>query len=304
MLYLGQEPVPHAARALRQAEQDGLCPAYVTNNASRAPSAVAAHLVELGIPATGQDVVTSAQAAARLLARRLPPGAQVLVVGTDSLAQEVADVGLRPVREADGPRGAAQAVVQGLAPDTAWTDLAEAAVAIRRGALWVAGNGDSTYPSPRGPLPGNGALVAALALATGRQPEVAGKPEPTLHRESVERVGAQRPLVIGDRLDSDVLGAVRAGIDSLLVLTGVDDRVALLAAPAGCRPSYVASDLRGLLVAHVQPRLEDGRATCGQAVASLDADRVVVDGNGDDALRAECALTWSLADSGQQGKGG
>ncbi len=187
-------------------------------------------------------------------------------LGTDALAEEVTDVGLRPVRTADEQP---QAVLQGLSQDTGWRDLAEAAVALRAGALWVAGNADSTYPTARGPLPGNGAFVEALAVATGLRPLVAGKPEPALHRESLERVGAQRPLVVGDRLDTDVLGAVRGGTDSLLVLTGVVDRAALLAAPRGSRPTYVASDLRGLLQPHPPAEVDGDTAGCGAAEAVL-----------------------------------
>jgi HAD superfamily hydrolase (TIGR01450 family) len=301
VLYLGPEPVAHAAESVGAARSAGMRAAYVTNNASRAPGVVAEHLTELGIPAEPADVVTGGQAAARLLAERLPAGAAVLVVGTAALADEVAAVGLRPVRSADErPEG----IVQGLAPDTGWADLAEAAVALRAGALWVAGNTDSTYPSPRGPLPGNGAMVAALTAATGLRPLVAGKPEPQLHRESVDRVGAARPLVVGDRLDTDVLGAVRGGSDSLLVLTGVTDRAALLAAPAGSRPTYVASDLRGLLHPHPAADVDGNVATCRDARAELVDGEVTAtaDGSGsaagsaDDGLRAACALAWALAD--------
>ncbi|MCW2777254.1 MAG: family hydrolase [Frankiales bacterium] len=268
--------------------------AYVTNNASRRPAAVAAHLTELGIPAEAHDVVTSGQAAVRLLAARFPAGSAVLVLGTEALAEQVTEAGLRPVRTAEEDP---VAVVQGLAPDTGWTQLAEASVVLRRGAFWVAGNTDSTYPSPRGPLPGNGALVAALTTATGLRPVVTGKPEPALHRESVERVGAQRPLVVGDRLDTDVLGAVRGGADSLLVLTGVVDRAALLAAAPGSRPTYVAADLRGLLAPQPAVVVEGDVATCGPARAELvDGE---VRGSEDDSvegLRAQCALAWALAD--------
>lgn len=307
MLYLAGDPVPHAADSVQAARRLGLRGAYVTNKASRRPAVVAAHLTELGIPAAAEDVVTSAQAAVRWLVARLPPRTPVLVLGTAGLAEEVEAGGLVAVRSAaDGPA----AVVQGLAPDTSWADLAEAAVAVRAGALWVAGNTDSTYPSPRGPLPGNGALVAALVTATGRTPVVVGKPEPELHRASVERVGARRPLVVGDRLDTDVLGAVRGGSDSLLVLTGVVQRDELLAAPAGMRPTYVARDLRGLLRAHRPVQLRDGTARCGSAVASWDGaslhvqtDGGPVEGAGpgeqaDDALRAACALAWQRADAG------
>lgn len=294
VLYVGPDAVPHAAATLTRARADGLRVAFVTNNASRSPARVAAHLSAIGIPAQTADVVTSAQAAVRWLAQRLPAGSLVLVLGTADLSQEVEAGGLRPVRVADG----AVAVVQGLDTTTSWAELAEASVAIRAGALWVAGNADSTYPSPRGPLPGNGALVQALVTATGRRPVVVGKPEPELHAASVERVAARRPLVVGDRLDTDVLGAVRAGTDSLLVLTGVTDREQLLAAPRGHRPTYVAHDLRGLLRPSPPTAVTDGVARCGSATASYDGDRLVTTGGGDDELRVACALAWQRLDTG------
>ena len=300
VLYLDGEPIPYAAEAVAAARAAGMGVAYVTNNASRRPDVVAQRLVRLGIPAEPHDVVTSAQAAARTVAEQVPAGAAVLVLGTDALVAEVAERGLRPVRtvEEAGPAGVA-AVVQGLAPQTCQADLAEAAVALRAGALWVAGNDDATLPSPRGPLPGNGAFVAALRLVTGLEPLVAGKPDPALHRESVERVGAQRPVVVGDRLDTDVLGAVRGGADSLLVLTGVVDRPALLRAPRGSRPTYVSSDLRGLTQPAPPVAVDGPVARCGDAVARRVGDRIEVDGEGDDALRAEASLWWACADAGQ-----
>lgn len=297
MLYVGRRGVPHAAESVRAARAAGLRAAFVTNNASRRPADVAEHLAELGIPAEPADVVTSAQAAVRLLKSRLPAGSPVLVLGTAGLGQEVRDGGFVPVRTVEqAGAGGPVAVVQGLDQASCWSDLAEACVAIRAGALWVAGNSDSTYPSERGPLPGNGAMVAALVAATGQHPEVVGKPEPALHRESVERVGARRPLVIGDRLDTDVLGAVRGGSDSLLVLTGVSDRAAVLAAPRGMRPTYVAADLRGLLVGHSEPVVQGGSALCGDATACFDGTTLVTTGDSDEALRAACALSWSRTD--------
>lgn len=276
--------------------------AYVTNNASRSPQEVADKLTALDVPTRPEEVVTSAQAAARTLAEQLPPGATVLVVGTQALADQVRAAGLRPVRTVQeaGPAGPA-AVAQGLGPATSWADLAEAAVALHRGALWVAGNTDATLPTARGPLPGNGALVAALALVTGREPQVAGKPEPALHRASVERVGAQRPLVVGDRLDTDVLGAVRGGADSLLVLTGVVGLRELLAAPAGSRPTYVSSDLRGLLVPHpaVEVDLALGRARCAGATATVRDGLLEGGADDDDGVRALAALSWACADAGR-----
>jgi glycerol 3-phosphatase-2 len=300
VLYVGSAGVRHAAASVAAARAAGMALAYVTNNASRRPAAVAAHLTELGIPAEPGDVVTSGQAAVRVLTERLPVGSAVLVVGSDGLADEVAAGGFRPVRtiEQAGTAGPT-AVVQGLSTDTSWRDLAEAALAIRAGALWVTGNTDSTLPSPRGPLPGNGSLVAALRAATGAQPLVAGKPEPALHLESVARVGSRRPLVVGDRLDTDVLGAVRGGADSLLVLTGVADRAAVLAAPPGSRPTYVARDLRGLLAAHPGVVVDGAQARCRAARAACDGDVLRLSGEDDDALRAGCALAWARADEGR-----
>jgi glycerol 3-phosphatase-2 len=295
VLYVGTGAVPHAADSVAAARATGMRCAYVTNNASRRPTVIAAHLTELGIPAEASDVVTSAQAAVRLLRARLAPGATVLVVGSGGLSDEVAAGGFAPVREASA--GVA-AVVQGYAAETGWAELAEAAVALRAGALWVATNTDSTLPSPRGPLPGNGALVAALRVATGLEPLVAGKPEPALHLESVERVASQHPLIVGDRLDTDVLGGVRGGADTLLVLTGVVDAEAAVRAPRGMRPTYVAWDLRGLLAAQPAVHLTGDGARCGAATAGYAAGRLTVTGRGTEALRAACALGWHGADAG------
>ena len=271
--------------------------AFVTNNASRHPAAVAGHLRALGIPAEADEVVTSAQAAARTVAAAVAPGSEVLVLGTAALEETLIRAGLRPVRRLDQADVAGvAAVVQGLAPETSMADLAEATVALRSGALWVVGNTDATLPSPRGLLPGNGAFVALLSAVTGREPVVAGKPDPALHVESVERVKSTRPLVVGDRLETDVLGAVRGGADSLLVLTGVTDRAALLAAPRGSRPTYLASDLRGLSAPHPQVLVDGDRATCGTAIATYDGRAVRVAETGEDALRAQVALTWAVAD--------
>lgn len=289
VVYVGPEGVPYAAPAVAGARHAGMRVAFVTNNASRRPEVVAAHLTSLGIAAEPEDVVTSAQAAVRYLAARLPAGSRVLVLGTEGLAEEVSAGGLVPVRRAEGAIG----VVQGLSTTTGWEELAEAALAIRAGALWVAGNRDATYPSPRGPVPGNGALVAALEVATGVSPVVVGKPAPELHQASVDRVGARRPLVVGDRLDTDILGARSTGSDSLLVLTGVTQLADLLGAGPDARPTYVAWDLRGLLSSH-PPVLLDGDqvARCGDAVAVRRTGGIEQEGPRDLALRAACTLAW------------
>jgi HAD superfamily hydrolase (TIGR01450 family) len=295
VLYLGGDPVRHAAESVAVATAAGMRGAFVTNNASRSPAVVAAHLSALGIPAEPADVVTSAQAAARLLREQLPPGAEVLVLGAEGLVAEVRTAGFAVV-DVDTPH--VRAVVQGYGPETGVRELSEAALALRRGVTWIAANTDNTLPTARGPVPGNGALVAALRVATGREPQVAGKPEPALHAESVARVGATRPLVVGDRLDTDVLGAVRGGADSLLVLTGVADVHDALTAATGMRPTYVAWDLRGLIEPQPPAVLDESGARCAGATATYDDGRVHVSGGGVGALRAACALAWQLADDG------
>jgi ribonucleotide monophosphatase NagD (HAD superfamily) len=255
-------------------------------------------LDKVGVAARPHEVVTSAQASAALLAERLPVGSPVLVVGSDALGEELTEVGLRPVRVADEEP---LAVVQGYAPEVGWSQLAEASVALRAGAFWVATNADATFPSPRGPLPGNGSLIAALVTATGRTPdEIVGKPHPRLHQESVRRSGALRPLVVGDRLDTDIEGAVLGRCDSLLVLTGVATPAELLVAPAAARPTFVARDLNGLLTPHPEPEPLPGKAVrCGGWTVEVAGAAARLAGEGDplDALRALCAAAWRSAGS-------
>jgi glycerol-1-phosphatase len=244
VVYLGDQAVAGAPEALARLRERGTPVAYATNNASRRAAEVAALLSRIGIPAEADEVTTAAQASAAVIASRLPAGSPVLVVGAPALHDEIAEVGLRPVRAAtDQP----VAVVQGYGPKVGWEQLAEASVAIRAGASWIATNTDRTLPSPRGPLPGNGSLVAALATALGRQPDVVvGKPEPTLFEQIARAHGAHSPLVVGDRIDTDIEGANRANMDSMLVLTGVSQAADLAHAPVMQRPTYVVDDLQGL----------------------------------------------------------
>jgi glycerol-1-phosphatase len=300
VVYTGPDAVPGAAAALDRARELGMRLAFVTNNASRSPSAVAAQLTRLGVPATADDVVTSAQAAATLIAGRFPAGSAVLVAGAMGLRLALRARGLRPVSMAtDHP----VAVVQGYAPDLSYGLLAEASMAVRDGALFVAANADRTLPSPRGLAPGNGSLVQVIATATGVQPIVAGKPEPPLHHEAVARTGAKRPLVVGDRLDTDIEGAFKGGADSLLVLTGVSTPRELVLAPPSQRPTYVSADLAGLL--EPQPRLsrpqpghpvEGDVVRCGGWTARRTSGQPIeLTGDGDpiDGLRALCVCSWS-----------
>jgi glycerol-1-phosphatase len=293
VIYLGGCAIPGAGDALARAADAGMRRAFVTNNASRTPSAVAAQLSKFGITARPADVISSAHAAARLLAERLPPGSNVLVVGAMSLRLAVRERGLRPVTlVSERPA----AVVQGFTPDLNYPLLAEAGLAVAAGAWFVATNVDATLPTRRGDQPGNGSLVQVIVNATGRQPVVAGKPETPLHAEAVARSGATHPLVVGDRLDTDIEGAVRAGTDSLLVLTGVSRPLDVVLAPASQRPTYLAHDLAGLLTPHPGVSRDGGGLRCNGWLASwADPGKLTVTGSGDplDGLRALCVAAWS-----------
>lgn len=292
VVYVGPDPVPAAVDALRRAREAGMRVAFVTNNASRTPAAVAERLTRLGVPAVARDVVTSAQACARTIAERVPAGSAVLVCGGLGLRHALREHGLRPVSTAEAEPAA---VAQGFFHGIDYGLLAEGAVAVRRGALFVAANGDTTLPSPRGALPGNGALLRVITTATGRAPLIAGKPEPPLHREAMLRTEARRPLVIGDRLDTDIEGAVRGGVDSLLVLTGVTHPADVVTAGPRHRPTLLAADLGGLLVAHPRVDGHDGVGACGGWRAVATGGRLELSGAGarHDALRALCAASWT-----------
>nr|WP_239001046.1 HAD-IIA family hydrolase [Jiangella asiatica] len=284
VVYVGAHPVRHAPQALWAARHAGMRLAFVTNNASRPPDVVAAHLAEIGVEALPAEVVTSAQAAARMLAERLPDGSKVLVVGGEGLEVALRERDLVPVATADdGPA----AVVQGFSPRVGWPMLAEGTYAVAAGLLWVATNLDPVVPTDRGRAPGNGTLVDTIRTATGREPLVAGKPEPPMHREAMLRSNATRPLVVGDRLDTDVEGANAAGADSLLVLTGVTDPEEVVLAAAHLRPTYVGTDLRALREPpeHLTVRTGEARAGAWRAAVVDGALRLTRD-----AAPAESAM--------------
>lgn len=298
VVYAGGEEIVHAVESLGTARAGGMHLAYVTNNALRTPDVVAEHLTELGIPTKAADVITSAQAVARLISDQVAPGSRVLVVGGEGLRVALRERGLEPVDSADDDP---VAVVQGYGgPDLAWGRFAEACYAIARGVPWFASNTDLTIPGPRGIAPGNGAAVEVVRIATGADPQVAGKPLPPMHRETILRTGAERPLVVGDRLDTDIEGAFNGGVDSLLVLTGVTDAAQLPAAPPEHRPTYVDADLRGMLTGQPEVAEAEDGFVCGGWTASVREDALALDGDGEplDGLRALCAAAWTQAGDG------
>lgn len=292
VVYEGPHAIPGAVDSLQQLGDLGIGLGYVTNNASRTPAQVAAHLRELGAPAEDNQVVSSSQAAAELLASLLAPGARVLITGSPALAQEIELVGLTPVYSQDEDP---VAVVQGFNPGIGWKDLAEAAFVVSAGALWIATNTDMSIPQARGMAPGNGTLVAAVAAATGQTPRVAGKPEAPLFHAAAKRLAADRPLVVGDRLDTDILGGNNAGFATVAVLTGVDTRASILAARTAERPAYIIDSLSDLHRPYPAVEHTDGTHHCGAASARVSGNTIHISGDESDldSWRAACAAWWT-----------
>lgn len=271
VLYQGQKPINHAVPSLQKAARHAKL-GFITNNASRTPGAVAQQIRDMGITAAAEDVVTSPHAAIRILTRLIPPKSLVLVVGGEGLTSEVERGGFLVTRSADdGPA----AVIQGFSPEVGWADLAQASFALQRQPEipWVATNTDWSIPVEGGIAPGNGALVSAVHLAVGRLATFAGKPEKEIFDVAMERFSfSGTALMVGDRLDTDILGANRAGISSALVLTGIDSPKTLLACDESMRPTYVLEDLRDL---H-KPYPETVRSTDADDVHSVSVGRAVV----------------------------
>lgn len=314
VVYIGGAAVPGVSEAITRLREGGAHAAYVTNNASRTAAAVAATLMEMGVPAGPEDVVTSAQAAARVLVERHGAGARVLTMGADGLLSALRDVGLEPVL--DPAVEEVSGVVTGYGPDVVWKDLMRVAVRIRDGLPWVASNTDLTFPTSFGVAPGHGTQVEMLRSFSGRDPVVAGKPASPLLEETIRRVGGERPLMVGDRLDTDIEGARVAGVDSLLVLTGVSGLAEVVAARPHERPTYLAATLAGLFVPHPVP-VPVAASAAGTSGHEVGAWRALVDeeghmsvegvvdgvgaaaagaGAGDDWWRAVASAAWTHLD--------
>ena len=295
VVYVDGHAVDHAAASIAAARRAGARIAFITNNASRTPGQVADHLVELGIEATTSDVVTSSQAAARLLRDQLHDGARVSVLGAEGLEEALREAGLEPVRVGDGR---AAAIVSGYAPEVRWKVIMRAATLIRNGLPWTATNTDLTLPTGDGPAPGHGLLVRMISEFAEVEPQVAGKPARPLLDETRRRVGGDHPLMVGDRLDTDIEGARRAEVDSLLVMTGVTSLADLGGAGPEVRPTYVAHDLRALDRPPVRPDHAAGGWEADGWTATVEGSRVTVTGSGgpDGWWSVVAAAAWSHLD--------
>lgn len=299
VVYLGPAAVPGASEGIQALKQGGTQVGYVTNNAARPPQVVVDHLTSLQVPAELPDVVTSAQAGARMLTEHLAPGSKVLVVGTEALAAEVSAVGMEPVASSDDEPAA---MIQGYDPAMTWPRLDDACFAVQRGAQWFATNTDSTRPTDKGLVPGAGSQIAAVQATVKVTPLVAGKPCTPLLEETMRRMGTKEAIFVGDRLDTDVMGAVAVGMDSLFVFTGAHGKHDLVAAGEDRRPTTIGHDLRALLAPARVASVHDGSAECRGRIArvvdgAVKLDEVPDDREGQlDALWALTQLAWADPD--------
>lgn len=296
VVYRGGQGIVGAIDVLNAVLRSRRSVVFATNNASREPSAVGAHLRKLGLADGPWSVATSAEVAAHHVAGMVPPGSPVLAVGGPGVSAALNGVGLVPVRVGDTAARSVLAVVQGLGHDVSWRDLAEVGYLAAAGVPWVATNLDPAVPTDRGLAPGNGAMVQVVETVAGVSPRSVGKPEPGFFATAQRMLGTppEHTLLCGDRLDTDIAGARTAGIDSLLVLSGITGLQALAAAPAGLRPTFVARDLGGLLssVSRLVPaRYEAARLTDGVPHVPELADR-------QRALEGVVMTSWAVVDSG------
>lgn len=302
VVYVGPRAVPGAADTIAELVAADRRVVYVTNNASRTPAEVATQLVSLDIAAAAADVATSAQAGAALVAQQIPAGSPVLAVGGPGVGAALTERGflvIDAITDEPAPSGDdVAAVMQGFGREVGWKALARTSFAVARGVPWIATNTDLTIPVSAGIAPGNGTLVNAVSAATGRVPEVAGKPFPPLLQQAASLAQGLRPLVVGDRLDTDIEGAQNSSMSSLLVLTGVTGALELWRAPSSRRPHHIAGDLSGLLDAPITVAVDGQAATSGAATATRQGSllRVTVNEDPVGAIWAAAHLIWQ-ADS-------
>jgi HAD superfamily hydrolase (TIGR01450 family) len=293
VVYQGSEAIVNAVESINRAANLGIQVGYLTNNSSRRAETIAEQLIGFGIQATAEQIVGSASAGVMLLAKKIPLGAKVLVVGGDGLKHAVQEQGFQVV---DHASLSPAAVIQGFSPDVSWRELAQASFAIQGGAIWIATNQDWTVPVEQGIAPGNGTLVGAVHTAVGILPEIAGKPFKPIFDQALLQLGIKNPLMVGDRLDTDIRGANGSGMDSAVVMTGIVTRKELLAAGKEDRPKFILQDLTGLFDSYQQPKTTKRGAKSGDSTVELLGDRVViVSGNPEslDTLKAACHVIWT-----------
>jgi len=267
VVWTGDEAVPGAPETIRSLRDAGKRLAFVTNNSSQTHEAYAKKLADVGALGEESEIVTSADAVARLLASKIPAlrGRSAYVIGGPGLLEQVAQLGVRISDGADPTESSI--VIVGWDRELTYEKLRIATLAIRAGATFVASNTDATYPAPDGLWPGCGAIVSALRTSTGVDPMVAGKPQPLMLEVARDRVGGTPALMIGDRIDTDVIAAQSVGWPSALVLTGATGVPELATAPAW--PDFLLRSLAGILSDLPHPRVRPATGPDLPAIASL-----------------------------------
>ena len=292
VVYRGGEAVVHAVDAINRAALV-LKIGYVTNNSSRTPAAIANQLQGFGLEVAEDQIVGSARAGAKLLSAKIPAGSKVLVVGGEGLRAECEAQGFELV---DSSAESPVAVIQGFSPDISWKDLAQASFAVQNGAIWIATNQDWTIPLEAGIAPGNGTLVGAVHTAVGILPDFAGKPFRPIFDQALGQLGISKPLMVGDRIDTDIRGARAAGMDSVAVLTGIATRKELIGAKPEDRPTYILEDLRGLFLDYPKFKKTRRGIKCNKSEVEMVGNKIVLvsgDPHSIDTLRAATELIWN-----------
>lgn len=241
VLYRGKQALPGVVEVFNALDARGIPYLLATNNSMATPATYVERMAGYGVTVDAERIQTSATATRDVLKHELAEGATLLVIGMPALTEQLLDGTAFAVT--DDPTETVDAVVAGLDQTFTYEKLAAAATAIRNGARFYATNADATLPVEDGVLPGAGSVIAAIATASGKAPIVVGKPETLMMTAGVERLSAQAhcTVMVGDRLDTDILAAERAGLTTALVLTGVTRREDLASSEAV--PDYVFSDL-------------------------------------------------------------
>lgn len=291
-VWKGGEAIDGAVETINDAASQGITSVFITNNASRAPQDVATKLGAIGIQTDAGHVLTSAQAAVSLARQYVSDTGKAYVVGAPSFKDLAQAAGFTVVDSADENP---DVVLHGHYPETGWAQLTEAALSIQRGARYIASNLDTTLPMERGLAVGNGSLVAAVTTATGVRPASAGKPEPEMFFQAQRNVSSSKPLAVGDRLNTDIEGAVAAKIAVTHVMTGVSGPMSLVEAPKEQRPTYLAVDMRDLYKdpAYLKPGAQGG------FTARVDGDNILLEHGTDagtpmEALRTVLQVAWAM----------
>lgn len=297
VVYVGAHAVDGVVEVMADLRERGVVAAFVTNNANRPTHVVAEHLRELGIHCEDEDVVNSAQAAAQLVAGSHPAGARVLALGGPGVAAALFEAGLEVTTDVADPH--VVELVTGYGPDVVWSDIMQAAARVRDGLAWTATNTDATFPTPRGVLPGHGVLVKLISDFAGVAPRVAGKPERPLLDATIARKGGRRPLMVGDRLDTDIEGGANAGVETLFVLTGVGGLDDLVRATHAARPSFICPTLRDAFDPQPVPLPAGETWVLGGWRAHVAAGELVLEGAGTraDWWRTAAAAAWAHLDA-------